>query len=132
MNNIVSLLLGGTLVAAVLTFIQFLINRKDAKEKEDNAILKAIADLADKITRIEKRMDKDSADAARRNILIFDDELRRGDPHSEEAYNQILDDCNYYEKFCRANKDYENSKCGSACENIKRTYQIVKHEDRFI
>lgn len=130
--NIVSLLLGGTLVAAVLTFIQFLIGRKDAKEKEDNAILKAIADLAEKITRIEKRMDKDSADAARRNILLFDDELRRGVPHSEEAYNQVLDDCNYYERYCRENSDYSNSKCGSACENIKHTYQVVKHEDRFI
>ena len=132
MLNAVSLLLGGTLVAAILTFLQFLINRRDAKEEKENAILKAISELADKITGIEKRMDKSSADAARRNILIFDDELRIGTPHSEEAFNQILDDCNYYEKFCRANKDYENSKCGSACENIKHTYQVVKHEDRFI
>ena len=130
--NVVSLLLGGTLVAAVLTFLQFLINRKDAKEKEDNAILAAIAELAEKITGIEKRMDKESADAARRNILIFDDELRIGTPHSEEAYNQVLDDCNYYERYCRENSAYSNSKCTSACENIKQTYQIVKHEDRFI
>ena len=128
----ISGLLGGTIVGAVLLFVQFLINRSDAKKEKDNVILKAIAELAEKITGIERRMDRDSADAARRNILIFDDELRRGDPHSEEAYNQVLDDCNYYEKYCRENSDYSNSKCGAACENIKRTYQIVKHEDRFI
>ena len=130
--EIMSLVLGGTLVAAVLTFAQFLITRRDKRKEGESAILKAIDALSDKITGIEKRMDKESADAARRNILLFDDELRRGDAHSEEAFNQILEDCNYYEKFCRLNPDYENNKCIAAIENINHTYQVVKHEDRFI
>lgn len=131
--NVVSLLLGGTLVAAVLTFLQFLITRKDAKAEKDNAILKAIGELADKITGLEHRMDKESADEARRNILLFDDELRRGDEHSEESFNQILDDCDYYAKFCVIHKDdYKNCKAEVAIENIRHTYQQIKHEDKFI
>ncbi len=132
MDNIVSVLLGGALVAAVLTFLQFLITRRDAKAEKDSKILKAIEALTEKITGLEKRMDKNSADEARRNILLFDDELRRGDAHSEESFNQILEDCNYYMKFCRLHPEYENNKAAAAISNIQHVYQQVKMEDRFI
>lgn len=133
MDNIVSVLLGGALVAAVLTFLQFLITRRDAKAEKDSKILKAIEALTDKITGLEKRMDREAADEARRNILLFDDELRRGDQHSEESFRQILTDCDDYTKYCIANKEtYKNNRAESAIENIRTTYQIVKHEDRFI
>ncbi len=133
MDNIVSVLLGGALVAAVLTFLQFLITRRDAKAEKDSKILKAIEALTEKITGLEKRMDREAADEARRNILLFDDELRRGDQHSEESFRQILADCDDYTKYCIANKEtYKNNRAESAIENIRTTYQIVKHEDRFI
>jgi len=133
MDNIVSVLLGGALVAAVLTFLQFLITRRDAKAEKDSKILKAIEALTEKITGLEKRMDREAADEARRNILLFDDELRRGDQHSEESFRQILADCDDYTKYCIANREtYKNNRAESAIENIRNTYQIVKHEDRFI
>lgn len=133
MDNVVSVLLGGALVAAVLTFLQFLITRRDAKAEKDSKILKAIEALTDKITGLEKRMDREAADEARRNILLFDDELRRGDQHSEESFRQILADCDDYTKYCIANREtYKNNRAESAIENIRNTYQIVKHEDRFI
>lgn len=132
MTILTAILSGGALVAAVLAFVQFLVTRSDTKAEKNDAILKAIEALSEKLTGLEKRMDKDSADEARRNILLFDDELRRGDAHSEESFNQILEDCNYYMKFCRLHPEYENNKAAAAINNIQHVYQQVKMEDRFI
>ena len=98
LQTFVGMLIGGGLIA----FVQFLIQRSDNKKEKDSKILKAIGDLSDKVKGIEDRMDKGSADGARRRILAFDDELRRGLEHSEESYNQILADVKFYRDFCRS------------------------------
>jgi hypothetical protein len=83
----------------LVSLIEFFIRRSDEKEDKNSEVLKAIRELADKITGIENRMDKENADEARRNILSFDDELRRGVPHSEESFNQVLQDIKFYRNF---------------------------------
>lgn len=116
----------------LVTFVEFLIRRSDAKKDKNSEVLKAIKDLTDKITGIENRMDKENADDARRNILTFDDELRRGVPHSEESFNQVLQDIKFYRKYCREHADYENDKATSAIAHIRETYQEVKNQNKFI
>ena len=116
----------------LVSFIEFLIRRNDAKKDKNSEILKAIKDLADKITGIEGRMDKENADEARRNILAFDDELRRKVDHSEESYNQVLADIKFYRRYCREHEDYENDKATSAITHVRETYQEVKNANKFI
>lgn len=128
LQTFIGILIGGGFIA----FIQFLIQRSDNKREKDSKILKAIGDLSEKVTAIEDRMDKGSADGARRRILAFDDELRRGLEHSEESYNQVLADVKFYRDFCRSHADYENDKAVSAIAHIKDTYQRVKNENKFI
>lgn len=125
-------LVGGLLGGGLIGLIEFLIRRSDEKKDKNSEVLKAIRDLADKITGIEGRMDKENADEARRRILSFDDELRRGTEHSEESFNQVLQDVKYYRNFCRTHADYENDKATSAIAHIRETYQRVKNENRFI
>ena len=116
----------------LVSLIEFFIRRSDEKEDKNSEVLKAIQNLADKITGIENRMDKENADEARRNILSFDDELRRGVPHSEESFNQVLQDIKFYRNYCREHTDYENDKATSAINHIRETYQAVKNENKFI
>ena len=116
----------------LVSLIEFLIRRSDEKQDKNSEVLKAIQSLADKITGIENRMDKENADEARRNILSFDDELRRGVPHSEESFNQVLQDIKFYRNYCRTHTDYENDKATSAIAHIRETYQTVKNENKFI
>jgi hypothetical protein len=78
------------------------------------------------------RMDKENADDARRNILNFDDELRRKVDHSEESYNQVLADIKFYRHYCREHEDYENDKATSAITHVRETYQEVKNANKFI
>lgn len=128
LQTFIGILIGGGFIA----FVQFLIQRSDNKKEKDSKILKAIGDLSEKVTAIEDRMDKGSADGARRRILAFDDELRRGLEHSEESYNQVLADVKFYRDFCRSHADYENDKAVSAIAHIKDTYQRVKNANKFI
>lgn len=128
LQTIIGMLIGGGLIG----LIEFLIRRSDDKKEKNSKVLAAIQALSDKITAIEGRMDKGNADSARRRILAFDDELRRGLDHSEESYNQILQDIKFYRDFCRMHDDYENDKATSAISHIRETYQRVKNENKFI
>ena len=132
MDAIIAGLLGGTLVGAALTFVQFLINRADKKMEKNDKVMKSLAELGEKIIALNGRMDQENSDDARRRILGFDDELRRGVWHSEESYNQILDDIRQYEHYCQHHDDYRNSKAVAAIQNIKDTYAEVKKEDKFL
>lgn len=124
--------LGGLLGGGLIGFIEFLIRRQDNKEQKHDEVLEKLEGISEKIGDIEERMDREKADSTRRNILLFDDELRRSIPHSEESYNQILEDINFYNNYCRVHQKYENSKAVNAIGNINEVYQHVKREDGFI
>lgn len=116
----------------LVSLIEFLIRRNDEKQDKNSEVLKALKELADEIASILARMDKENADDARRNILNFDDELRRKVDHSEESYNQVLADIKFYRHYCREHEDYENDKATSAIAHVRETYQAVKNENKFI
>ena len=124
---IVALISGG-----FVSFIEFLIRRSDEKKDKNSEVLAKLKSIADKIAGIESRLDKENADDARRNILSFDDELRRDLYHSEESFNQVLQDIKFYRQYCRTHADYENDKATSAIEHIRETYQRVKNDNKFI
>lgn len=125
-------LIGGLLGGGLIGFIEFLIRRRDEKKDKNSEVLAALKSIKDKIAGIESRMDKENADEARRNILAFDDELRRDIDHSEESFNQVLQDIKFYRDYCRTHTDYENDRASAAMSHIRETYQRVKNENKFI
>ena len=72
---------------------------KDVMDKLES-VQKELKELGEKHNKLERRMDKDDADGCRTRILRFADELRRDVKHSEEFFNQILDDISDYERYC--------------------------------
>ena len=78
------------------------------------------------------RMDKTDATTARYRILRFDDEIRHGQRHTFEHFNQILDDINDYEAYCKAHPEYPNNKALAAIEKIKKTYEKCRDENSFL
>ena len=95
-------------------------------------IEKEVRSLKDKQAEAEGRHDKRDADLCRTRILRFADELRRDIKHSEEFFDQALDDINTYETYCRNHKDYENNKAVAAIEKIKRTYKERLDKNDFL
>ena len=99
---------------------------------EVRGIKEEIDSLKKRMVQDEEARDLDRAETARREILIFDDELRIGIEHSEELFNQIFDSIKLYERYCRKHPDYTNHKAVNAVSNINDVYKRVKAENKFI
>lgn len=95
-------------------------------------------DQAEKLEKIEKnqaktrkvlddhiRMDDErNADLHRVQILRFNRELLQDDtPHTQEDFIEALSEIDFYERYCREHKDYENNRAVLAIQNIKQVYK---------
>lgn len=117
---------GGGIVLALLTLIQIVPIKVNPWSKIARGIGRAMnAEIMDKLNESE-------ATDARYRILRFDDEIRHHVKHTEEHFNQILDDIDEYERYCSSHKNYKNSKAVLAIENTRRTYEKCRRENSFL
>lgn len=83
-------------------------------------------DLADHVKANEAR----NADEHRARILRFNNELLRDISHTKEEFIDVLADIDFYERYCRDHKDYENNRAVHAIANISRSYdeRLRRHD----
>lgn len=114
-------------IAALTSLLTLILNRtwavKDKKDEHDD-------ECKQTLTRIEKKLDahiqadaEDSMRQARAQFLIFADELSRGVAHSKEHFEAIVEMVDSYDRFCKSNPDFPNSKARAAEKLIKDSYQ---------
>jgi hypothetical protein len=72
------------------------------------------------------------ARSARRRILRTNDEIYNHVKHSREFFDDVLEDINAYENFCRRNPDFRNGKAALAIENIERVYRECMKDGSFL
>jgi len=74
--------------------------------------------------------DERNADMHRMRILQFNLELMENKPHTREAFIEILEEIDFYERYCSEHKDYQNNRCKHAIANIGRVYddRLKKHD----
>ena len=102
-----------------------------------NGSLKAqIADLSKQITEVDKLLNdhintQNEAEITncRRRILRFDDEVRRGEKHGQEHWNNVIEDVDNYQQYCDQHEDYHNSKAEKAMQHLKDTYNKLTLQD---
>lgn len=99
----------------------------DLKELKKN-----IKIIQDDIQGINEEQARYRADACRRRILSYNDELLRGVKHSKETFDQILADTDSYEDFSYNHPTYPNNKAKLAIANIKRCYAKCSEEGTFL
>lgn len=99
-------------------------SRKEAKEDINN--LRKDLDAHITVQELE------AIRRVRQQILRFNDEILFNRKHSQEHFEEILDDINIYEKFCQTHDDYKNNKAEFAINNIKRTYDRCLQEKDFL
>ena len=104
---------------------------KDMMDKLES-VQDDVKDLGNKHSNLEYRMDKDKADDCRTRILRFGDELRRGVEHSEEFFNQILDDISDYKRYCTEHPEYKNDRAVNAIAEIEKVYQRCMEKNSFL
>jgi len=79
-----------------------------------------------------EKLDQKDAEDARNHILRFGDEIKNKVRHSQEYFNQILDDITKYEKYCREHPDFKNERTASTEAIIKEVYQKCIKENDFL
>lgn len=121
-----SVLLGG----GILTLVQFLISRHDAKEDKKSGILQAIASLREEVKGIKAELREMIAVNSRLRILRFGDEMMRNERHSRESWDQVIEDITNYEKYCRDHEDFLNGKTIETIKFIRSNYaeRLEKHD----
>lgn len=118
---VLSIFGGGSLTM----FVQFLINRHDAKKGE-------LAQLREEVRSLREDIKEDQATTARVRILQFSDEMRRGQKHSKELFDQALQDVDKYTHYCNEHPDYENARAKAAIAHISSAYQNCLINDGFL
>lgn len=95
-----------------------------------------IADLSTQITEVDKLLNEHikaqneaEITACRRRILTFDDEVRRKERHSEEHWNNVIEDIDQYTTYCRNHPDYSNTKAERAMKHLTSTYNKLTPQD---
>ena len=91
-----------------------------------------ISNLDKKIDKLQCSSDQGMAYTWRYRILRFDDEIRHGEKHSKEHFDQIIEDIDEYEDYCRDHPEFPNSKVVFAIRNIKNVYQKCTDECTFL
>ena len=108
--------------------IQWLGDRLNKGIKDD------LEDLKCDLSNLKAEIREDSASNARRRIIAFDDELRH-DPskkHTEEQFNQVMDDITEYNIYCAKHPNYKNHKAKSAIKKINDVYSECRNNNTFL
>lgn len=102
-------------------------------------MLDKLNDLEVKVDKLEKRdseqdakQEEEKAKAARRRILKCSDEIRSKQRHSEEYFNDVLDDITFYTQYCDANPKFKNEKAVMAIHLVERTYNKCIEDNDFL
>ena len=151
----------GAIVTGIFAVIMWILNRKAAKhdkrdekkEAEDKALMESfkeainiVRDVAGEIGIIkadlyelkQNNKDQDAARAkdkaleARRRILQFADEIRRGVQHSMEHFNNVLEDITSYKEYCRAHEDFQNDKAVRSIQRIEEVFDECMRNNDFL
>lgn len=128
--------LGAALIAAAVSIVSLCLQRKWKKDDQSAGKLDAIsAEVQSVKNTLTAHIATDAeADAkqARRRIIDFSDECRRGTRHSEEHFDNVLEDIDAYEKYCAAHPKFENRKAVQSIRFIVEIYDECKRKNDFI
>ncbi|MEG1593364.1 MAG: hypothetical protein RR350_03060 [Oscillibacter sp.] len=68
----------------------------------------------------------------RARILRFGDEIMHDVRHSKDHFDQTLHDITEYERYCKANPDFENNMTALTAARIKKIYSQCLEENDFL
>ena len=124
-----------TQTAALLLGGSFIIQISPIKINPWTGIARAVGraingELIEKVDKLDKRinqMEKNDAEreakSARIRILRFGDECQQQLKHSQEHFDQIIEDIDQYETYCAEHPNFKNNKAVLTIANIKSAYR---------
>ena len=81
---------------------------------------------------IKYSSEQNEAKTARARILRCSDEVYRGDRHSKEYFDNILEDITTYTDYCREHQEFKNEKAVIAIRRIEEVYERCLRDHSFL
>ena len=120
------------IVIALVGIIPTIIGNRKKTEEKIQSVVNDVKKVQDTLNAHIREDEANNARNMRYRILRFNDEVCDGVKHSESHYEDILEDCDEYAKFCEANKEtFRNHRGGAAMQNVKDTYDKLKAKGVF-
>lgn len=98
-----------------------------------------LGDVTEQLVDISNKLDahigEDARDKAKRlrvRILRFADELLQGERHSQEHFNEILEDITEYNRYCATHPDFPNDKAAISIGHIENVYRARLENNDFL
>lgn len=95
-------------------------------------VLDRVDKLTGEIDYLKENEKLKDARHSRQRILRFNDEILFGQRHSKEHFDEILEDIDAYEKYCREHPEYENHRADLAITSIQEVYTDCLKEHDFL
>ena len=105
--------------------------RKQVTE-DIEATKKEVGDLQVGFNQHVAEEEENRAKQARYRIFRFYDEVCDGKLHSESHWEDMLDDVDFYEKYCESHPEFKNNRGKIAMEYLKEAYKKDKATGRFL
>lgn len=100
------------------------LNKLDEHEKKIN-------ELIEEDKKHDEALAQKNACDARRRILRFADEIRQEINHSEEYFDNILEDIKEYSDYCNTHPKFKNDKAVISIEVIEEVYKECFKKNNF-
>lgn len=131
------------IIVSLITIIPTIIaNRKKTQKSIEEMQEQLVSDIQEtkkEVSMLQAGFDQHLADEeehrakqARYRILRFYDELCEERMHSESHFEDVLDDCDFYENYCDQHPAFKNSRGKAAMAYIRETYHKVKSKGGFL
>lgn len=143
MGTVLTIVLSLIGSSALFSFIQFLIIRRDKNNGQFKQVVSRIEDMDKRVKAgfetvnsevktLRQDMERTSATTARVRILRASDEISHKMRHSKEWFDQLNDDINFYQNYCKNNPDFINNKANHAIDNINEVYGKALKDNDFL
>ena len=124
--------IGKALNGEVISKLSDINTRLDDMDARFETVESRLGDLEKYNRTQDKNNAEEKALNARRRILRFADEIRSGDRHSKEHFDNVFDDIKFYKNYCDTNKDFKNDQAQISIKIIEETYEKCVRENDFL
>lgn len=122
-------------IGAVAIWKMYKTHAWEAAEKTEKAVSYLAGEIGEIKSTLQTHIENDGendARQARRRIISFADECRRKVKHSEEHFDNVLEDITFYRQYCDTHPKFKNEKAEQSIAFVLEVSAACKRNNDYI
>ncbi len=122
-------------IGAVAIWKMYKTHAWEAAEKTEKAVASMAGEIGEIKSTLQAHIENDGendARQARRRIISFSDECRRKVKHSEEHFDNVLEDITFYRQYCDTHPKFKNEKAEQSIAFVLEVSAACKRNNDYI